>query len=392
MAEDNPPIARQELEPPTFGLPTVIPQPEHRRAFFLRPLFLLCVALPTLLAALYFGVFASNVYISEARFVVRSPERATTSPLGAILNTSGLAGASEEANAVHEYVRSRDALDAADEDGFVETAFGPQRASWFDRFGTLIHGDTREHLYDYYLGKVQIENDATQQVTRLTVRAFNPRDAQVINERLLTQSEALVNRLAERARADAIAIADTEVAEAQEAARTAALALAAYRDRSGIIDPEQVAEVRLQMISKLQDELIAARNQLEQLQALTPQASQIPFLRNRVRALEREIEQQTGSLAGASTSLSGAAARFQALRLESELAERQLAASIASREEARAEARRKRAYLERIAQPSLPDYAEEPRRLRGIAATLVLGLLAWGVLSMLLAGVREHRD
>jgi capsular polysaccharide transport system permease protein len=30
--------------------------------------------------------------------------------------------------------------------------------------------------------------------------------------------------------------------------------------------------------------------------------------------------------------------------------------------------------------------------LRGIVATFVLGLVAYGILTMLLAGVREHRD
>jgi capsule polysaccharide export protein KpsE/RkpR len=40
----------------------------------------------------------------------------------------------------------------------------------------------------------------------------------------------------------------------------------------------------------------------------------------------------------------------------------------------------------------MPDEPEEPRRLRGIFATFVLGLVAWGVLSMLLAGIREHQD
>jgi capsular polysaccharide transport system permease protein len=40
----------------------------------------------------------------------------------------------------------------------------------------------------------------------------------------------------------------------------------------------------------------------------------------------------------------------------------------------------------------LPDVAQEPRRLRSVAATFILGLVAWGILSMLLAGVREHQD
>ena len=70
----------------------------------------------------------------------------------------------------------------------------------------------------------------------------------------------------------------------------------------------------------------------------------------------------------------------------------QLASALASLESARNEAQRQQVYLERIAQPSLPDVAQEPRRLRSIAATFILGLVAWGILSMLVAGVREHQD
>jgi capsule polysaccharide export protein KpsE/RkpR len=38
------------------------------------PIFALTVLLPTLLAALYFGLMASDVYIAESRFVVRNPQ------------------------------------------------------------------------------------------------------------------------------------------------------------------------------------------------------------------------------------------------------------------------------------------------------------------------------
>jgi capsule polysaccharide export protein KpsE/RkpR len=78
--------------------------------------------------------------------------------------------------------------------------------------------------------------------------------------------------------------------------------------------------------------------------------------------------------------------------VNTEFAEAQLAVARASLQEAKAEARRKQAYLEEISAPSLPDYPVEPRRIRSILATFVLGLLAWGVLYMLAIGVREHND
>ena len=73
-------------------------------------------------------------------------------------------------------------------------------------------------------------------------------------------------------------------------------------------------------------------------------------------------------------------------------ADKQLAAALTSLEQARNEAQRKQLYLERIVQASLPDVAVEPRRLRNVLATFALGLVAWGVIGMLLAGVREHQQ
>ena len=115
-------------------------------------------------------------------------------------------------------------------------------------------------------------------------------------------------------------------------------------------------------------------------------------LQDTVRELEREIAKETVKIAGGSGSLSANSARFQELQLASQFAEQQLTIALSSLQEARADARRKQAYIERVAEPSLPDHATAPRRFRGILATLLLGLLAWGVLSMLLVGIREHRE
>lgn len=356
------------------------------------PIFLATVVVPTLLAALYFGVLASDVYISESRFVIRSPTKATTSTLGMILGGSGFANAGEENHAVIDYLRSRAALDDTNWDNLVEKAYATRTVSWFDRFGGLLGGNSHEHLYKYFSDKVQVDYDTSTQVTKLTVRAFTADEARAINRRLLDHSEGLVNRLSQRGRTDTIAQAQAEVDEAKARAHSAAVALARYRNRRGLLDPEQQASVKLQMISKLQDELIAVRTQLLQIETYTPGNPQIPSLRTRVAALGREIQGQSGEVAGGDGSLSAAAVQYQQLQLDSEFAGKQLTASLASLQDARSEARKKQAYVERIAEPNLPDYPLEPRRIRGILATFVLGLLAWGILSTLTAGIREHRD
>ena len=203
-------------------------------------------------------------------------------------------------------------------------------------------------------------------------------------------AENTINRMNERSRADMVKFALNEVDDAKRQSREAGAALAEFRNRRGVVDPELQATAKLQAISQLQDKLITARTQLNQLRRFTPMNPQIPAIETQIATLESEIASQSTSLTGGSTSLAANSAQYQRLFVENEFADKQLAVALASLQEARNDARRQQVYVQRIAQPNLPDSPIEPLRLRGILATFALGLLAWGIASMLVAGIREH--
>lgn len=356
------------------------------------PLFLLTVVFPTALAILYYGLFASDVYVSQSAFVVRSPERPSNRGIGGLLAGAGFSNSSSEVYAAQSYIKSRDALRALNARNRFRAAYTRPDLSVFDKFDPTGLFGSFEHLHRYFLNKVDINFDSASSITTLTVRSYDGRDAFRFNQQLLGLAEQLVNRLNVRGRRDLIGFAQTEVDEAKAEARGAASALAFFRNSSGVVDPEKQAELQLQMVSKLQDELIASRTQLAELRQYAPANPQVQSLQTRISSLQGQIRNETGKVAGDRRSLAGATAQYQRLLLDSQLAEKQLGAAMASLIEAQNEARRKQAYVERIAQPSFPDSPTEPRRLRGILATFILGLVAWGIASMLLAGVREHRD
>jgi capsular polysaccharide transport system permease protein len=356
-------------------------------------LFTFTVIVPTALAAIYFGLIASDVYLSESRFVVRSPEKPTGSGLGLLLKGAGFSNAGEESYSVQDYIESRDALSTLNRKGMFATAYSASGIDLFHRFGSMGTNASFESLYRYYTDVVSAKHDASTSITTLIVRAYAPQSAQQVNAQLIQQAEALVNRLNERGRSDLIHYGEVEVAAAEARARGTQNALAAYRNTERVIDPERQAQVQVALVSKLQDQLIATQGQLTQLQAFTPDNPQVAVLRQRTAALQADILRETNRVAGGgSSSFAGKATQYQRLQFENEFAQRALASSLASFEEARNEARRKQIYLERIVEPNLPDKALEPRRLRGIFATFVVGLVAWGILSMLLAGLREHQN
>lgn len=355
-------------------------------------LFVAVVIIPTTLAILYFGLFASDIYISESRFVVRSPDKQSAAGLGILLKTAGFSSSGDEAYAARAYVESRDALHELNRGHAFQNAYSAPGIFMLDRSSPISSFGSFESLYKYFKRKVAIETETSTSISTLTVRAFAPKDAQRFNERLLEMAEATVNKLNRRGRQDLIQYALVEVEDAQRMASQASTALAAYRNESGVVDPEKQAEVQIQMISKLQDELVATRMQLVQLRDYTPQNPQIEVLQTKATSLQREIDAQLGRVAGGRKSLAGAAVKYQRLMLESSFADKRLGSALASLEQARDEARRKQAYVERIVEPNLPDAPLEPLRLRSIVAVLLASLISYGILRMLLASLLEHRD
>jgi capsular polysaccharide transport system permease protein len=356
--------------------------------------FLIAVVIPTLLATLYYGLIASDVYVSESHFVVRGPQRQAPSALGSLLQgaTGGFSRSVEDSFSVTDFITSRDALKRLEEELGIKRMFGSDQIDRLSRFAGIDPDDSFEALHRFYRNHVSVTVDAANPISVLTVRAFTADDAWRINERLLELSEALVNTLNERGRQDMISFAESVVGDAEARSRAATVAVSDYRHNQRVFDPEQQSAVQLQQISSLQGDLSATKARLAQIRTLAKDNPQIRSLERMVAATQAEIDAETARVAGGQTSLAIKAVEYESLMLEQTLAEKQLETALASLVQARDEAQRKQLYLERIVQPNRPDTAIEPRRLRSIVATLLLGLVAWGILALLGAGAREHRD
>ena len=358
----------------------------------LNALFLLTVAIPTALAVWYFGAFASDVYLSEARFLVRSPQRQHTSGLGALLQGTGFSRAQDDTYSVHDFIRSRDALREIDEHIGFRKAYSRDSIDVVNRFPGPYPDESFEALHRYYQKQVSIQYDSVSSISILEVRAFTAEDAQRINEMLLEMGERLVNNMNERSRRDLIDVAEREVRVAEARSKDAAASLATFRSGQAVFDPSVQGAIRLQGVAKLNEELLAAEAQLAQIRKLAPENPQIGSLRSRVDGLRQAIREENARVLGRSGGLVAQSPEYDRLVLEKTFADRQLAATLAALDTARAEAQRKQLYLERLVQPHLPDYAVEPRRIRSVLTVFVLGLVAWGVLCLIVAGVREHTE
>lgn len=354
--------------------------------------FILVVIIPTVIAAVYFGFIASDIYVSESRFVIKSPEqkRSQVSTLANLIQTTGLSGGQEQANEVLAYVRSRDALRALEQDPDVRSKFSSPQADFFSRFPRPLGEPGFEGLYKFYGEMVSARLDNETGVAIITVKSFTPTDAYQINKRLLELSEALVNRLNARAQSKGILEAQRQVALATARAKAARVALSEYRNRQELIDPGKQAVGVLEIANGLTAQRAALQAQLDLMRKVTPQNPSIPALQNRISAISTQIASQDQRVVGPGDGIASKMGGYENLFVEQEFATQSLNVANASLVQAAAEAQKQQFYLERVVDPNLPDAALLPRRLMSIlsvaAAAVCLYFIGW----MLIVGILEH--
>lgn len=283
------------------------------------------VVIPTVVAVAYFGFIASDIYVTESKFVIRSPQKLGSSSFMDMFSKIGVSRSDEDSFAVREYILSRDAMKLLNNDLHIKDAYSDPAFDFLERFPGWRYWDlSLEAFYRYYQRHVGVEVDAGSSIATLSVKSFTPEYALSINQKLIELSEAFVNKLNERARQDILKSATDEVNIAKAKVESTTLSL---------------MQIRSQKIDLHPDKQVMAQ---------------------------------------------------QRLALEKTFAEQQLANAMTALEQSRIEALRKQVYIERITQPVMPDYPVFPERLKGVVSTIVLSLVLWGILILLVAGVKEH--
>ncbi len=290
-------------------------------------LFVWVVLVPSLSAIVYLGFWASDVYISDSKYIIRSAQNPLSTQTDYTLQSFlGTPAIMQDSFVVSNYITSMDGLKTVNQTINLKELFTNKKIDLFSRFASIYWNSSQERLLKYFNKHIEIIVDPISFVSTLHVKSYDAKSAQEINERLLQGSEKLVNDLNERTRQDIIRFSEKGVETARLNLEKAELAILNFKNRQnkGGVDVF------------------------------------IP--------------------------------KFQALSLERDTAERQLGAALEALRQAQIEAQRKMIYLERIAQPQLPDYPIEPYRIFGILTTIVLSLMIFGILKIILASIREHQD
>lgn len=351
---------------------------------------LIVTGVPALLAVIYFGFLASDIYVSEARFAIRSAKAGSSGGgLAAILSTPIISSGGNETLVVSDFAKSQDMLNQIQKRLDLRTHYSDRG---IDVLSRLPNDATQEEMLAYFRQQVNLMHDRSSDVITLTTRAFDPVTAQQLASLVIELSEQLVNRMSERMEEDALVSAREEVEHAASKVRDASASVVKFRNSNTSLNPAAESSALMGIVSGLETKLIEARTELSEKGAFMRNDSPlIVSLENRINALERQLKLEKGRLVGDDKeNMGGLIEVYQPLILNQELAQQQYASALSSLEMARIEAQRKKQYLVTFIQPSLPEEAVEPHRINRILTVIIFSLLAYMIGALMWSALKDH--
>jgi capsular polysaccharide transport system permease protein len=353
---------------------------------------ILFVIFPIIFATIYYGLVASDEYVSESQFAIKSPKQRQTqvSTLANLIQTTGLGAGQAENSEVVSYLRSRDALKALEKKNNFRGRYSNYNIDTLSRFPGIYSSDTFEKLYKYYKKMSNTEIDTNSGLIILKVKAFTAKDSYDLNHALLEQSETFVNKLNERIRTKTISENERQVSQAELRVRNARIALRKFRNAENLFDPARQAVGAFDIANRLIAEQSILLSQLEVMERAAPRNPSIPSIRRQINTLDKQIARQSGRAVGTKSSISSKLGQYESLTAEQDFSVQALMAANIALEQARTEAEKQQFYLERVVEPNLPDDALLPNRWWQILSVAGMALCLYFIGWMLIVGILEH--
>lgn len=331
-------------------------------------LFVVCFVLPTLAGAVYYGLIASDRYVTEARFAIRPAIGAAEKANPDTVGTN--AGVPKEMIAqdtliTYSYILSRPMVEAIEKQLPIRQWYGRDSIDFLSRFDPE---KPVEKFLKYWKQRVDLEVESSSGIMGLSVEAFDPDESLAITKAVLKEAERTVNELSANARNDALAESDRELKLAEERLKNVSIAVRDLRNREGVLDATKSNEANLKVVSELRATRINLAVQLALGQRdLGPESRRIIDLKQQIR----DIDENIGRIEKASATqdpeqkrvLSEALTRFESLETERKNAAKYYESVLAAHERARIIASRQIEFFSPIVSPVRAESSTQPRRI-----------------------------
>jgi len=347
----------------------------------------------SLLAALYWGLIASDRYVSEAHVIVQRADIATGQSMdfGSLLGNLG-GGSHTDQLLLRDYLLSVDVLKKLDNRLHLRTHYSDRRRDLLSRMW-FQHGPI-EWFYRYYLSRVTVDFDDYSGILVIKAQAYDAKTAHAIAVAMVEEGERFMNAMGHRLAQQQVVYLEKQVKDLKQRFNEARQKVLAFQNRHGMVSPEATATNLAAIINGLESQLADLQTRrAAMLGYLMPNSPNIVELNLQIAAIRKQIKSEKARLTSTTNkTLNSAVEEFQRLELNAGLAQDFYKTALTALESGRVEATRTLKKVATLQEPSKPQYPEEPRRVYNTVVFIIVAMLIAGLLHLIAAVIRDHMD
>jgi len=330
----------------------------------------------------------SDRYESEASIIIGQEQSGNTS-----FNISFLglptAGNNTDAQAIVEFIGSRDMLRHLDDTYHLRAHYSSKRVDWWDRLAPTA---SFEELYLYMPNWLTVAYDTTAKIIRVQFQAFDENYSRMVLDAIISRSQVFVDGMNAKMSAEQTRFFEEKMAETDARLKRAKQELLTFQRANKLLTTESESAFVMNNIAALQRFLIATQAAVDVAsKTLSDKAPRLQELKNTAAALARQIKKEKDRLSGGSTSaISELDAQERDIQLNLESVLTMYQSNLSQLEQARIEAARRVKFLVTVASPVVPDEARLPDRFLGSVIAGVVLLAFYFIIAISVAIIREH--
>jgi len=343
------------------------------------------------LVSFYWGVIATDRYVSEANIVLESPQIAAPTLSFESLFT-GSSSRSADMLLLRDYLLSVDILRDLENTVGFKKHYSDTNIDYFSRL--YDENAYMEELHEYFLSRVSVELDDYAQVLRIKVRAFSPEKAQHIAKFLLSKGEQQMNELGKRLADEQVRFLEQQIFVLNKRFEDTRKELLDYQNEQGLVSPAGTVESINAVVASLEAQLTELKAQKTTLISYQSETSpEVVRITTEINSLKEQIDLERARMAQSSGgALNVISSEYQTLELKTQFAQESYSAALAALESTRIEAARKLKQISILQKPTLPEYPVEPERMRNSIMFAVVVIFLTLITQMMILIVKEHRD
>lgn len=390
MTDTTSPAASTPV-PATPSVPA-IPAPPQRKPFWRRHLLLSAALAASAFAGVYWGLVASDRYVSEARVIIQR----TDLNGGASMDFSSLLSMGAGNNRadqllMRDHLLSLDMLRKLEEQLRLREHFS-SRGDWLSRLWD--EKAPLEEFLPHFRSRVSVELDEYAGVLSIRAQAYTPEMAQAIAAAMVSEGERTMNALGHALAQEQVSFLENQVQAMSQRAQQARAALLDFQNRKGLVSPQATAENVTAIVNRLEAQLAELQTRRTgMLGYLQPDNANVVELGLQIDAVQRQIGAEKSRLtAPGGKTLNATVEEYGRLEMEAKFAQEVFQSSLIALEKGRVESTRTLKKISVLQSAGLPEYPLQPRRFYNFIVFTITALLLAGVLQLLSAIVKDHKD